>query len=165
MTEEQKEARSRPRFRLVLAGAILLSVLAVGFLGTRRVREGSYHPRCNNRLRQVALACLMYAEDNDELFPPDLDHLHLEYIDRREDVFCPAAGFRAGAKYALEPGLRRTFPNDCILTYCRTAGHHGGKGRNVAFVDAHVEWMRESEFQAALKKQRAELAKLNGAEE
>ena len=42
-------------------------------------------------------------------------------------------------------GLNADSPPDAVLLYDRKENHNG-EGRNVLFVDGHVEWMSEEEF-------------------
>ncbi len=60
--------------------------------------------------------------------------------------------------YEWVSGLNADSPPHFILAFDKTSDHHtmGGPGRNAVFVDAHVEWILESEFQQRIQKQLAE---------
>ncbi len=163
---------------LAAAYTVGLLVVVVGVLTGMIGKVTDHGPGdsagCRNNLRQIALACEIYAQDNDECFPERLEQLYPEYIDNTKVYSCRSApssheDFEGGkvtkesSSYLLVPGLLTTTREDTILLYEKSANNHQGDGRNVAFVDAHVEWMREAKFQAALKKQWAELAKLKAA--
>lgn len=160
-------------------GWVVLFVVLAGFVvfllmpGHRGSRESERRAYCSNNLRQIALACLLYAQENDNCYPSQLQQLYPEFIDQSKVFSCLSSpsewrDFDEGtvtansSSYALVPGLKETMPGSTILLYEKSAEHHDGDGGNVAFIDAHVEWMREDRFQAALAKHRARVAKING---
>jgi len=174
--------RRRERLIILMGAILILGVLCAVFdvpelVFRRRSRSGS-HPGwgCRGNLRMIALACHMYAEDCDECFPERLELLHPGYVDNPRVFSCPSAPSSYGdfvkgtvteksSSYVLVSGLNAKLPPDTILAYDKSVENHKRKGRHVAFADAHVEWMREKEFQKRLKKQRAELARLKAAKE
>ncbi len=174
--------RKESRRVTVLVGLFSIVVLLALFdvphlvFGCSRNRESARRAHCANNLRQIAVGCAMYAQENDGHLPSRLEQLYPEYVDQPKIFSCPSSpsnyqDFEKGtvtkksSSYVLVPEFKETMPGSTILAYDKSAENHSGAGRNVAFVDAHVEWMRESAFQAALKKHRAELAKLKSKAE
>ncbi len=166
---------------LLVAGAVLAVVLVlIGGVAVQRIRESARRATCKSTLRSLALACHMYADDSDEEFPPDLKALMPSYVGNPKVFSCPSnpsnwRDFKGGgpiteqsASFILEGGLGAYMPRELILIYDRKTHPSGksGPGRNVAFVDAHVEWWpaeREAEFQERLGAQREAVKKWRAA--
>ncbi|MFH1708085.1 MAG: hypothetical protein ABIF71_09220 [Planctomycetota bacterium] len=98
--------------------------------------------RCKNNLRQIGTACAMYAMSNDENYPPNLQAMVPDQIADTNLFMCPACNMLDS--YVYLPGLTANSPTKCILAFDRKGNH--AKGRNVLFVDAHVEFMDEDAF-------------------
>ena len=118
---------------------------------------------CRNNLRTIGMSLLMYSKDYNGQLPADLKPVapywggtwgdqHTEKL-----LHCPASDGQRQCDYfvLLGPQPERLFdidsPSECILA-CEFRDNHGGKGRNVIFVDCHAAWMSEKEFQAELAK-------------
>lgn len=162
--------------RSLLAGrggkvASLVALVVIGGLAILLVLplfhdRGSDHARgtCKSNLRQIVLACHMYADDHEGRFPDRFEELCFEYVENPKAFSCAAVlssyeDFKTGkvtdksSSYVLVPGLNSDMPPEIILAYERSGRNHKARGRNVAFVDAHVEWMRDAEFQKRLEEQ------------
>ncbi len=155
----------------------LLAGLLVIFAPTGgRVRESARRATCKCNLRQIGLACHMYADDGDQCFPPSFKDLFPDYIDNARIFACPSGSatwrdYKTGevtgksSDYAYVPGLRADMPGEFILAYEKSLDNHhrdgNPRGRNVLYADAHVDWWpakEEAEFQARLVEQREALA-------
>jgi prepilin-type processing-associated H-X9-DG protein len=119
----------------------------------QRVRESARRASCKSNLRQIGLAAHMWADDNDEKFPPDLKSLYPDYVDNAKIYSCPSSrstyrDFESGnvtarsSSYAYLPGRAVVFPGTFVLAYDKSADNHNGGGFNVLYCDAHVEWWR-----------------------
>lgn len=115
------------------------------------------------KLRRVAAACILYAQDHGGSYPQKMADLYPEYIWSVEAFACPSAVFQelltgrnriatGRAVYLLVPDLKPDAPSDRILAYDASALNHGGLGRNVAYVNGHVAWVpgSDAEFAALL---------------
>ncbi|MHC4914511.1 MAG: hypothetical protein ACYTGB_03385 [Planctomycetota bacterium] len=159
------------RWVILAVGLSGLSVLVLAaFVQSRR--ETCARSPCKSNLRQIGLACLMYAEDNGGSFPPDFASLVPEYIDGARVLSCyqnPSMwkDFNRGkatagsSSYAYFPGLGTWAPGSAMVAYDRKP--HNGDGRNIVFADAHVEWRREKNFRAELARQRRAFWKWHAA--
>jgi prepilin-type processing-associated H-X9-DG protein len=142
---------------LPVVGVLAALLLAAHGLSLRFPREAELRQTCKNNLRQIALACHAYAQDHDGAFPSSLESLSPEYISAPGALRCPRAKDRSAPSYALVPGLRVERPGGTILAYEVSAANHSGDGRNVAFVDGHVEWWRVAD-DAGFRRRLAEQA-------
>ena len=113
------------------------------------------YSHCKSNLRQIGLACLMWADDHGERFPDSLAQLVPDYVDNPRIFSCDRAPSRwqdfqngpvteESSSYEYLPGRVAALPGDFILAFDKSADHHGGAGFNVLFCDAHVEWRRAS---------------------
>ena len=103
--------------------------------------------KCLNNLRQIGFALHMFAADYDEKFPESLNNLYPKYISESDMLRCPTKNIA----YAYVKGLTEGSSPDAIIAYDVSVENHGD-GRNVLFVDGHVKWHGEEEFQKLLQK-------------
>ena len=130
---------------LPIQAAMLLPALS-------RAREQARRAVCMSNLKQVGLGCHMWALDHDDQFPPSLKDPHPDYVSLNvfvcpstEDEVTGAEEIDEKGSYIYVSGLNADSPADAVLLYDRKENHNG-EGRNVLFVDGHVEWMSEEEF-------------------
>ena len=130
---------------LLAIAAILAALLIPAIMNARRQAKRAM---CASQLKMVGLALHMYAGDYQERFPESLEELsELGYLPAEEILQCPARKDRAPGEIdyvyvkGLSPGSR---PNEPVA-FDRRGNHRDG--RNVLFVDGHVEILREAEFQ------------------
>ena len=177
--------RNRAVGLLVLAVVVGLPVLVYLMLPeVSRKRVSKRRATCQSNLRQIGLACHMYADYHEERFPPDLLALVPDYIDGTHIFCCASTGSRAKFRdMDLREAAAKSHyayagaglwvvgcPEDMILAYDKSLEHHDKEGhesgRNVLFADAHVEWWpasREAEFQKKLAEQREAVRKWRAA--
>ena len=164
--------------------AIAILILLLARFGFGPILVGGMHEEdreeCAANLKQIGLALQVYANAHDDDFPPgetmaevfrELEGLTDgtgQPMVTEETFVCPAATEdqnewnRTGeitsesSSYGWTPGLYATAPPDIMVAYDKSPDYHGG-GRNVLFVDGHVEWKTEEGFQRALAEQEERL--------
>jgi hypothetical protein len=129
--------------------------------------------RCMSNLNAIGIACRLYAEDRGGAYPPSLGALFPDYAPSGNLFLCPVAPgskpithadlppgaddaadvfTEENSDYAYVAGFGAGNPKDLVLAHDKDGNHEGG--RNVLLVGNNVEWMKEEEFQAALKRTR-----------
>ena len=131
---------------------VILAIIAIliGLLlpALRKTRCCPYMRRCRSSLRQIGLACQLYADDNNEAFPDSLDMLVPDYLPDRKLLVCPRVKENGAPPphHLIEPGLHAWMDGRLVLAYDGVAASLGIKNRrNAVFVDGHVECIREHE--------------------
>ncbi len=115
-----------------------------------KAREKAQRMVCASNLKQTGLAILMYASDHKDQLPPDLQTLISAAKLPDKCLVCPLAGDKGSYAYR-GAGLTTKLPSQMILAHDRSANHKG-QGRNVVFLDGHVEWVTESRFQDLIRR-------------
>lgn len=132
---------------MLLMPGLLLAILLPS-LG--RARELAKRSVCATQLSSVGKACAIYVMDYDTS-PPDLDTLMAHGSMPANVLKCPSAdGGRQCDYFYLDigPPMGVRDPTAAIMA-CDYKGNHED-GRNVLYVDGHVEWLTEAQFQAEL---------------
>ena len=78
----QKQGMGGGKIALIVVAAVLIPVILIGVIlaaillpAVGRAREMANRAKCANNMRQIALACLMYANDQKDEFPDKLERL------------------------------------------------------------------------------------------
>lgn len=116
------------------------------FPAVDRARKAAQEHLCSANVRQLANACLVYAESNDGYPPDNLDQLRpilgLSSNSLPLVFLCPASRERSEPSYEIETS-RALFafgkPAHVVLVREKEAHHHGRKV--VAYADGVVEWV------------------------
>ncbi len=127
-----------------MAVAMLLPAL-------NQARGRARQAECANNLKQIGLACHMYADEHNGQFPDKLEVLAGDYLKDKDVLHCPSAPGRPDSlSYGYIRGLTSK-DSDKVLAFDAEGNHR--TGRNVLFGDGHVQWMPEAQFQDAVRQQ------------
>ncbi len=142
-------------------GAVAL-VVSILLPSLTRARELARRAVCGSNLRGLAMTCHIYANENDDQFPPDLATLWDHDATTPEMFVCPSAGYSAEEAAELIKSESFDFPYVYItgqttmadprnvLIYERLFAH-AGDGGNLAFVDGHVEFAKPPRYQELIR--------------
>jgi hypothetical protein len=130
------------------------------------VSEEGMKAQCQSNLKQIAIAMLMYAKDNDGYLPPPerwKDALNSKYTKNEKIFMCPSTRTYA-RNYAMNSALRGMRlkdirnPERAVLVFESQPGDnaHGGPeilpkkprhsiGDGFAFADYHTKWVKRGE--------------------
>jgi len=131
-----------PSLGVVAGGAVGLGVMMPALARTRRV---SKRMQSATHLSGIGKASLIYANDYNDEFPPNLNEL-IEKVDvdprmlesplKPKDSEGPSYIYIAGQKTSMHPGNIVAYENP----------EFSRDGLNVLFMDSHVEWVKQDEF-------------------
>jgi prepilin-type processing-associated H-X9-DG protein len=156
-TEEEDRRRCNLRLRIDLLILVLVVVFGMGLIFSPLSFQAKDGPRspCKRNLKQIGVALLIYAEDNKGSFPLYLEQLLPYYLSDASVLQCPHESSAAGpSDYIYLPGLNVNNRPGKVLAYDKLVNHNGD-GRNILFIDGHVEWLNENVFQELMRKQRS----------
>jgi prepilin-type processing-associated H-X9-DG protein len=165
------------RARASAARIVMWTIVGLGCLGVLlastllpsiglRGRVPPSNRKCASNLRQIGLACIMYAyADPQGRFPPSFEVV-LSTQDITSEVFCCPSSADERAKGAttqatvaqLSAGGHLSYiyvgssvtnkdAADVVVAY-EPLKNHGGSGMNVLFADGHVEFLTAAQGQA-----------------
>jgi prepilin-type processing-associated H-X9-DG protein len=92
---------------------------------------------------------LIYANDYNDQFPPDLETLISKAEMPARVLVCPASESRES--YIYRGATITVADTPWMITVYEKLSNHGD-GRNVLFLDSHVEWVSEERFQELIKR-------------
>ena len=115
-----------------------------------RVHEYATRMACGTNMSGIGKALLIYSNDYNDELPPDLETLIRTVEMTARGLVCPATGLKDS--YVYRGASLTTSDIHSMITVYEKAGHHGDDGRNVVFMDSHVEWVPEERFQELIKK-------------
>lgn len=133
--------------RDVAVGAFAMGVTMPALARTRQL---AFRMTSGTNLSGIGRACLVYANDHDDNFPPDLNTLVVEEdLDPRILVSKRKPGHFDGPSYVYVAGQNMDMYPGNIVAYEDT--RYCQEGVNVLFLDSHVEFMKPDEFRRELK--------------
>ncbi len=125
----------------------LISEFVAPFL--REARTKARRHVCATNLKGIGKALLIYANDYNDQLPPDLETLIHKAEMPPRGLICPANGLKES--YFYRGATITTSDTPWMITVYEKLSNHGD-GRNVLFLDSHVEWVPEERFQELIKR-------------
>lgn len=104
---------------------------------------------CATNMSGIGKALLIYANDYNDQLPPDLETLISKAEMPARGLVCPASESRES--YIYRGASITTSDTPWMITVYEKLSNHGD-GRNVLFLDSHVEWVSEERFQELIKR-------------
>jgi prepilin-type processing-associated H-X9-DG protein len=104
---------------------------------------------CGSNLKCIGMALMMYSSDNKDKFPADMETLITKTYLQAKMKMCPATKLRES--YIYRGASITVADTPWMITVYEKSSNHGG-GRNVLFLDGHVEWVTEERFHELIKK-------------
>jgi prepilin-type processing-associated H-X9-DG protein len=138
-------------------------LLAIFLPSLSQAGEMSMRLVCAANLKGIGTSVLIYANENDDAYPPSLQ----TFIDSGEitpkQCICPSSGAVVGdgvnACYIYIPGTRVSADDPRNVMAYEPPENHGGEGSNVVFVDGHCTFIRPySEVERLVAETKARLA-------
>lgn len=121
-----------------------------------RARESAERVQSQKNLRQIGMAAIMYANDNNGQLPASLDDLGKYGLNAT--VLDSPVGDAAGGDFVFLGNAELRLPRlknvpQLALAY-DAAALQRGQGTNVLFLDGHVEWVSADRFEEILTRAR-----------
>lgn len=139
----------RPGKWLAIAGLVIgTALLWVNMTHFARNRELARRAMCGSNLHRIGQALAFYQSENDDAFPPDLQHL-IDTGPGHDAFVCPLTGHDQPFDYFYLPPAKDA-PGE-TMTACDFKGNHED-GRSVLYADSHVKRLKEAQFQQELAK-------------
>lgn len=104
---------------------------------------------CGTNMSGIGKALLIYANDYNDQLPPDLETLISKAEMPAKGLVCPATNLKDS--YIYRGATITTSDTPWMITVYEKLSNHGD-GRNVLFLDSHVEWVSEERFQELIKR-------------
>ena len=126
---------------------VMALVMALAMPARLHARDEACEVACASNLHTIGSGCMQYAETHDGRLPDRLSQLYRQGFIMDLEVFvCPATGRESPSPdlidewtdYEYVAGLATSDDVQSIVA-CDKDGNHRG-GRNVLYLDGHVEW-------------------------
>jgi len=122
-------------------------------------QENATRVKSAANLRQIGQALAVYAGDNQDKLPPDLDTLVKAQILPKDALKSPLGDAAQGPDfvYLYFKGMDVTVGADTVVVY-DAAALEQGDGCNLLYGDGHVEWLNKEEAAKTIDKAKADAA-------
>ncbi|MBN1972167.1 MAG: DUF1559 domain-containing protein [Sedimentisphaerales bacterium] len=140
LTPEKKENQLVLKVESKTANSIIDDIIAPSVF---KARAAAARMTCASHLKQIGIALTLYANDYGDKYPPNLKILTSEAELSPKILACPAAMNQNSYIYRGE-GISTSDIPGLILVFDKKSNHEGG--RNVLFLDGHVEFVTEEHF-------------------
>lgn len=146
LTPEKREDQLVLNVEPETANSVMDDLVAPSIL---KARAMATRMACGNNLKGIGKALLIYANDYSDHFPPNLEILTSTVEVSPKILVCPSTMQKDSFIYCGK-GLTTSDEPSMIMVYDKKGNHEGG--RNVLFMDSHVEWVPEERFLELVKK-------------
>ena len=160
----------RQRGRGMAVAGLVLGCLGLLFLplmisillpSLNRAREVANRAKCASNMHQIGLGILLYQQDHQQQYPPDLATLWQTEQLSGPVFVCPSSNDTPAASpaqltsgghlsYVYLPPAPNTVPNANAPVLYENGADHGNDGTNVLFGDGHVSWLNAAAAKALL---------------
>jgi prepilin-type processing-associated H-X9-DG protein len=162
--------RTTSRQRAAIISLVLILIIISGAcIAFHRFSEYAGRKYCAGNMREIALAAIMYANAHNQRLPDNF--LSLYNASNTIPVgalFCPNIGWDQKSTATVNrtrdviandrisyiwigKGVTADSPTDVVILY-EKPDNHDGYGMNIAFADAHIEWLSPEDAKAFLAK-------------
>jgi hypothetical protein len=144
------------RIRPVLALLTCCAVTATG-VSTAYARQGDNSDACQNHLKQLGVAMLLYAHDYNDVLPPTkslprLQKLLQPYLKSKELFTCPATHLPYQASSSLSARTLASIKSPATEPgFCDTRPHADGS-YGVVYMDGHADRVKSNPIPGVQKK-------------
>jgi prepilin-type processing-associated H-X9-DG protein len=161
---------SGPGAAMLVAGPAIGAGIAMP--AVQKAQQNASRVKCASNMRQIAQAMLLYSNDNQGNYPPDLGTLVTTQDIEPIAFLCPdsnrklpgnwgnmdndkkLAWINANSDYVyVGAGKTNATPADEILVYEKDRNHKH-QGMNMVFADGHVEWQSMEDAKERIAKQK-----------
>ena len=137
----------------VTGAAMMTSIMLPSLV---RARELAKRQVSGASLSAVSQACMLYAYEHQEQFPPDLETLvkngsitRQSLISPLDPSLSPSRASDGDCSYIYIAGLTMKSPPNAVLAY---EPDFSGEGGNILFVDGHTEWVKPPRYHDLIEK-------------
>ncbi|MHC4085880.1 MAG: hypothetical protein ACYSWZ_16950 [Planctomycetota bacterium] len=153
----KKAANAKPSIYGIVINLFLILMAVTFFHSHKRIHEIAYRIVCAANLRGLGIAMHLYANDNNQNYPPvnKWCELLIESNDISEKALVCRSGEEARCHYAINLNIKPNSPNDVVLLFETKGGwnqfggpeiltteNHKGEGCNILFNDGSVEFVK-----------------------
>ena len=140
LTPEKQENQLILKVEPKTANSIIDDIIAPSLL---KARETATRIMCAKNLSGIGKALLIYANDYSDHFPPNLEIL-TSTAELTSKILVCASTMQKDSYIYCGTGLTTSDEPSMIMVFDKKGNHEGG--RNVLFMDSHVEWVPEERF-------------------
>ncbi len=138
-----------------VTGPALMIALMVAFLVPvlSRAKGPARRVRCMSNLKSIGLAITFYTDENEDVYPADLESIVDDYLVERTLLKCPSARSSRDCDYFYSPPPKTkegVYELRSIIA-CDFKDNHDGESRSVLFAVGSVRWLSEEDFQQELQ--------------
>jgi len=121
----------------------ILGIFAAMFLpALNAARQKAREAVCISHVKQIGIACEMYADDYSKSLPQDLNQLTKYLGNTKNNFFCPSAKDRIHYSYEFTGATNKWQDDPNIVILREIERNHRGR-RVVLYDDGHVELQKE----------------------